>query len=143
VSAVLAQANSLEELCAILQDNATTFGFLHIEVCRESAHGSRPLVLSEGHAVRALKLDYPVTPHDFEEGDDHVLRIWSNPRTRGYSFGAERVAQILAPVIEERMILFGAQRNAARAAEELESADRTPVAVHRSAQLVIERGSGG
>lgn len=107
---VVRQAESFEALNAIMEDNASTFGFLHMEVCRESATGTQPLVLFNGRAARAWKLDYPVSPHDFVEGDDYVLRIWCNPRTGSRPYGAERVAQILAPVVEEWMVSFGPQR---------------------------------
>jgi UDP-GlcNAc:undecaprenyl-phosphate/decaprenyl-phosphate GlcNAc-1-phosphate transferase len=146
VSAVVALAKSIDELSAIIQDNATTFGFLHMEVCRESANGTRPLVVSEGKAMRALKLDYPVTPHDFEDGDDHVLRIWSNPRSRGETFSAERVARILAPVIEERMLEFGPLLSQGRMQGEHagELLERVSATIHRPASpLVVERGSSG
>jgi UDP-GlcNAc:undecaprenyl-phosphate GlcNAc-1-phosphate transferase len=112
---VVWSAGTFDEVNAVLEDNASTFGFLHMEVCRESATGSRPLVLFDGHAARAWKLDYPVTWHDFVESDDYVLRIWCNPRAGARPYGAERVAQILAPVIEEWMARYGPQRAAARA----------------------------
>jgi len=98
---IIRRATSMEEICAILEDNASTFGFLHMEVCPEAAGGSRPLVLFNGHAARAWKLDYPVTAHDFVEARDFVLRIWCNPQGESQLYGAERVARVLAPVIEE------------------------------------------
>jgi UDP-GlcNAc:undecaprenyl-phosphate GlcNAc-1-phosphate transferase len=115
VAQVVWYAENLEEVNAILENNASTFEFLHMEVCRESAQGSRPLVLFNGHAARAWKLDYPVSPHDFTEGDDYVLRIWCNPRTGSSPYGAERVAQILAPVVESWMERSGPQRSVAGA----------------------------
>lgn len=101
VAEVVLHAEAMEELNAILNDNATTFGFLHMEVCQESATGPRPLVLFNGHAARAWKLDYPVTPHDFVEDGDYVLRIWCNPQTDGRLYNAERIAKVLAPRIQE------------------------------------------
>lgn len=100
------RADSVEEIGAILEEHASTFGFLRMEICPESAAGSRPLVILDGHASRAWKLDYPITRHDFESGEDQVLRIWCNPQRRSRLYGAERVAQILAPTIEERMLLI-------------------------------------
>jgi hypothetical protein len=110
------QAESLEQVNAVLEDNAATFGFLHIEVCRDGGGGPRPLVLFNGHAARAWKLDYPVTSHDFVEGDDYVLRIWCNPRDGSRPYGAERVAQILAPTIEGWMLERGPRRDSSRVA---------------------------
>jgi UDP-GlcNAc:undecaprenyl-phosphate GlcNAc-1-phosphate transferase len=104
IAHVLKHADNLEQIAAILEDNASTFGFLHMEVCREAAPGVRPLVLFNGHAARAWKLDYPVTPHDFVDGEDYVLRIWCNPQGDSRLFGAERVARVLAPTIEEWLV---------------------------------------
>jgi UDP-GlcNAc:undecaprenyl-phosphate/decaprenyl-phosphate GlcNAc-1-phosphate transferase len=104
----LRKAGSLQEISAILEDHSGTFGFLRMEVCRESTTGTRPLVLFHGHAARALKLDYPVMSYDFAEGNDYVLRIWCNPTVGRYPYGAERVAQILAPVIEQQLVEIGA-----------------------------------
>lgn len=104
----LRRTSSLEEISEVLEDHAGTFGFLHMEVCRESTTGTRPLVLFNGHAARAWKLDYPVMSHDFAEADDYVLRIWCNPTLGMYPYGAERVAQILAPVIDRQLVEIGA-----------------------------------
>jgi UDP-GlcNAc:undecaprenyl-phosphate/decaprenyl-phosphate GlcNAc-1-phosphate transferase len=101
VANVIRYAESWEQLGAILEDNAATFGFLHMEVCPEGDRGPRPLVLFHGHAARAWKLDVPVTPHDFDGGDEYVLRIWCNPGSQVQPHGAERVARSLAPVVEE------------------------------------------
>lgn len=107
------KAPSLQEIDEVLEDHAGTFGFLHMEVCRESTTGPKPLVLFNGHAARAWKLDYPVMSHDFAEADDYVLRIWCNPTTGAYPNGAERVAQILAPVIDHQLVAIGATGRAA------------------------------
>jgi UDP-GlcNAc:undecaprenyl-phosphate GlcNAc-1-phosphate transferase len=114
VGEIVRQSESLEHVNVILEDHAATFGFLHIEVCRDGAGGPRPLVLFNGHAARAWKLDYPVTSHDFIEGDDYVLRIWCNPRDGSRPYGAERVAQILAPTIERWMLERGPRRDPSR-----------------------------
>jgi UDP-GlcNAc:undecaprenyl-phosphate/decaprenyl-phosphate GlcNAc-1-phosphate transferase len=119
IAEVLDRADGLEELNAILEDNASTFDFLHMEVCRESATRPRPLVLFNGHVARAWKLDYPVMSHDFVESDDYVLRIWCNPQVRSGPYGAERVAQILAPVIEQRMVQIGLQPATSRVVQQV------------------------
>src|SRR5690606_22041922 len=90
VAQLIRAAQTREELGAILEEFAPTFGFLHMEVCKENAPGSRPLVLFNGHAARAWKLDCPVVPHDFIEGEDYVLRIWCNPQIGQNPYGAER-----------------------------------------------------
>ena len=90
-----------EEITAILEDNANGFGFLHMELCREMSRGRGRMALGNGQAAHAWKLDYPVTPHDAVEDDLYVLRIWCDATRSSRPFGAERVARILAPVIEE------------------------------------------
>lgn len=107
IGEVIRGAESLEEIDQILEESAGTFEFLHMEVCRESTTGTRPLVLFNGHAARAWKLDYPVMSHDFTEGDDYVLRIWCNPTLGSLAYGAERVAQIIAPVVERQLVTIG------------------------------------
>jgi hypothetical protein len=110
VARLIRSAGTLPEIAKVLEENASTFGFLHIEVCREDAPRPGPLVVLNGHAARAWRLDYPVTPHDFTDGLDYMLRIWSNPQASSQPYGAERVAKILAPVIEEWMVTVGPKR---------------------------------
>ena len=112
---VIRQSETVDEIAAILEDNASTFGFIHMEMSRETAPGSRPLVLFNGHAARAWKLDYPVTPHDFVDGEDYVLRIWCNPQVGSRVYGAERVARVLAPVIEDWILTQGIRKETLRA----------------------------
>ena len=114
VAQVIERAETVEQIAAILEDHAPTFGFLHMEMCRETAAGSRPLVLFNGHAARAWKLDYPVTPHDFVDGEDYVLRIWCNPQVGPHLYGAERVARVLAPVIEDWIVSQGIKKEVLR-----------------------------
>lgn len=113
---LIRETRTVEELSELLEDSASSFGFLHMEVCKENATGPRPLVLFNGHAARAWKLDYPVTPHDFVDGEDYVLRIWCNPQRGSRPQAAERVAQILARVVEEWMVDFPPPRRARSAA---------------------------
>lgn len=123
VAQIIRQATTMREILAVLEDNASTFGFLHMEVCEETSTSTRPLVLFNGHAARAWKLDYPVAPHDFSGSGDFVLRIWCNPRAGSHLYGAERVAQVLAPVIEDRLLALGGSRQSANARTFLATAD--------------------
>ncbi len=55
-----------------------------------------------GEAARAWKLDYLVTPRGHAEDDPYVLRIWCHTGEGSFRpYGAERVARILAPAVEE------------------------------------------
>ncbi|MDQ3310119.1 MAG: hypothetical protein M3497_08325, partial [Gemmatimonadota bacterium] len=101
VARVIRKAATREHVTAILVDNASNFGFLHMELCREMSRGRGRIALGNGQAAHAWKLDYPVTPHDSIEDDLYVLRIWCDAALSSRPFGAERVARIIAPVIEE------------------------------------------
>ncbi len=101
VAHVIGKAASREQITAILENNAANFGFLHMELCREMSRGRGRVALSNGQAAHAWKLDYPVTPHGAVEDDLYVLRIWCDADRNTRPIGAERVARILAPIIEE------------------------------------------
>ena len=101
VARIIRKAATREEVTAILEGNARNFGFLHMELCREMSRGRGRVALGNGQAAHAWKLDYPVTPHDAIEDDLYVLRIWCDAALSSRPFGAERVARIVAPVIEE------------------------------------------
>ncbi|HEX7240389.1 MAG TPA: MraY family glycosyltransferase [Longimicrobiaceae bacterium] len=100
VAQVIRRAETLQQIDAILEDNAPNFRFLHMEICREGDGGRSRF---NAHAARAWKLDYPVNTGDADH-DPYVLRIWCHPGDGFRPFGAERVAHILAPVIEERLV---------------------------------------
>jgi UDP-GlcNAc:undecaprenyl-phosphate/decaprenyl-phosphate GlcNAc-1-phosphate transferase len=97
---VVRNAERLEEVAAVLEDNATEFGFLEMELCRES-FPSRHQHTQSGGPRRAWKLDYPISDTSDEDNDPFVLRVWC-PAGEGFRpYGAERVASILAPAIEQ------------------------------------------
>jgi len=92
----IATAADLSEINTTLASNASRFEFIHMEICPESSGGRS----GEHRRVGAWKLDYPVTT-DLTGHDPLVLRIWCG---RGGSFrpyGAERVARIIGPSLEE------------------------------------------
>lgn len=97
VARVLQLADSLEEINAVLTDNAGNFEFLDMAVCRESER-RRPLVIVEGHTVSAPRMEYPVSSISRVSDDPWVLRIWCRPE-HARPAGSERVAGILGPVI--------------------------------------------
>lgn len=101
LSRMIRQAGTREQITNILENNAAHFGFLHMELCREMSRGRGRVALGNGQAAHAWKLDYPVTPHDAVEDDLYVLRIWCDADRSSRPFGAERVARILAPTIED------------------------------------------
>ena len=138
-------AKDLDQINAILEDNASSFQFLHMEVCNEATPGPGPLVLFKGHAARAWKLDYPVTPHDFVEGKDYVLRIWCNPQVGSTPYGAERIAGILAPVLEQWMVEVGPLRTSSFGLDEdqLRDSEAALAVDDRRFSLLERRRIGG
>lgn len=107
VGQVIEQAETLEEVDAILEDNTTNFGFLAVEVCRESSRCRRKLFSFNGQGARAWKVDYPVELRMSADDDPFVLRIWCGLGTTYRPFGAERVARVLAPTIEAWLVKRG------------------------------------
>ena len=100
---VIRLANSREEISAILEDSVSSFGFLHLEVCRESARGQGRARLQASGGGRAWRLEYPVGGREDSDDDPYVLRVWCNLDEGFRPYGAERVAQILAPAIEAQL----------------------------------------
>ncbi|HET6229098.1 MAG TPA: MraY family glycosyltransferase [Longimicrobiaceae bacterium] len=103
MAAVLATAESLEQVNAVLADNAENFGFLHMEVCSEHRENPRAARSRAGQhrRHRMWKLDYPVALEDVEDEEPLVLRIRCDVDDGFRPYGAERVARILAPAIQD------------------------------------------
>jgi UDP-GlcNAc:undecaprenyl-phosphate GlcNAc-1-phosphate transferase len=97
---VLARAETMVHLQAILQDNAGALGLLYASVCRESsAEGARAELPAEV-AARAWKLDWPV---DADGGDPWVLRLWADPPDDLGMLTADRTARVLAAAVRDWM----------------------------------------
>jgi UDP-GlcNAc:undecaprenyl-phosphate GlcNAc-1-phosphate transferase len=102
VAQVLARAETLVHLQAILQDNAAALGLLYASVCRESStEGARSgLELPAGVAARAWKLDWPV---EADSADPWVLRLWADAPDDLGMLTADRTARVLAAAVREWM----------------------------------------
>jgi hypothetical protein len=94
-------AESVSDINRILQENAAVFGFQRMVVARDSE-------LDDGANRRAphgWKLDYEIMGAEFDE-DPYVLRICcvsGLPRS-ACPDGAERVARILGPAVEQWLV---------------------------------------
>lgn len=100
VAQVLARAESLVHLQAILQDNAGALGLLYATVCRESsAEGSRSQLPAEV-AARAWKLDWPV---EMDSTDPCILRLWADAPDDLGMLTADRTARVLAAAVRDWM----------------------------------------
>ncbi|MEO8192494.1 MAG: MraY family glycosyltransferase [Gemmatimonadales bacterium] len=97
--ALVQSADNVEEVADTLSEAAGQFGFLAMELSGES--------LTERAAERipsvnwAWKLDYPVRLFHEEGTASYVLSIWCSPETSMRPYGAERVAKILGPALQQ------------------------------------------
>lgn len=102
ISALLRAAHSFDHLSAILEQCASSFRFVHVEL--QGRSGTRqyvePLTV-QMHGASTCKLEYPITRPDGRITHPILLSIWCATDTPGSSAGAERVAQILAPAVAD------------------------------------------
>jgi UDP-GlcNAc:undecaprenyl-phosphate/decaprenyl-phosphate GlcNAc-1-phosphate transferase len=116
----IGQIREIGEVSRLLESNAARFEFLHMEICRESAAVQR-----DGDATRlgAWKLDYPVYMQE-GNGDPIVLRVWCRKEGGFRPYGAERVARIVGPALEDWLKVH-AWVDLGRADSALDEADGT------------------
>jgi UDP-GlcNAc:undecaprenyl-phosphate GlcNAc-1-phosphate transferase len=101
-------SRNIEELRAVLSDNAGNFGFVGLTICEEVGAERDETDLSTRCAnPRAWKLDYPVVPVGFSDTNPFVLRIWCDPGEGDRPLGALRVARILAPALSGWLVAHG------------------------------------
>jgi UDP-GlcNAc:undecaprenyl-phosphate GlcNAc-1-phosphate transferase len=98
LTAVIETAESLRHVNAILAASSTGFGFLGVEVERESSLSLRRI---HAHTAGLWKLDYMLASANPTDGEPYVLRIWCESGTGSRPFGAERLAHILVPCLEK------------------------------------------
>ncbi|MGI9190364.1 MAG: MraY family glycosyltransferase [Longimicrobiaceae bacterium] len=104
IARVIRTALTLEEVDAVLEDAAPDWGFLGMEVCREMSASSRLATFAPEETRRAWKVEHPVEPRVEADDNPFVLRIWCGLGPANRPLGAERVARILAPTIEEWLL---------------------------------------
>jgi UDP-GlcNAc:undecaprenyl-phosphate/decaprenyl-phosphate GlcNAc-1-phosphate transferase len=104
---MLEQAGSFTQLDRLLEIQGSAFGFLGMEVCRESSVCRKRLADERGITARAWKVDYPVSARQSIHDDPYVLRIWCSMEQGYRPFGAERVARVVAPAVEAWLIRAG------------------------------------
>lgn len=129
VSLLVRYAATLEDVSHILDANASRFGFESMEV---RALGEAALHLSpiRDKLASAWRLEYPlfVTDEGMRGGATHSFSIWCRVEEDARPFGAERVARVLAPVLEHRIeeIRRSIQPPAQVAGERLKLSLRSP-----------------
>jgi UDP-GlcNAc:undecaprenyl-phosphate GlcNAc-1-phosphate transferase len=102
VAAAIRQAQSIEEIHAILNDNTPTFRFAYMKLSDEASRQKMPgRITQELQALKLWKLEYPIVHGHPQAYDGLCLSIWCSIETSKRQAGAERVAQILGPAIAD------------------------------------------
>lgn len=104
VSVLVRYAATLEDVSHILDANASRFGFDSMEV-RALGETTLHLMPIRSKLASAWRLEYPlfVTDDGIRGGATHSFSIWCRVDEDARPFGAERVARVLAPVLEHRI----------------------------------------
>ena len=103
VAQVLARAETLEHVQAILLDNAPALGLLYATVCHESSPEGARSELPAASAPSAWKLECPVAPNGTVEADPYVLRVWTEAPDDLRLLTADRTARVLAAAVRDWM----------------------------------------
>lgn len=112
VAQVVARAETLAHVQAILQDNAPALGLLYASVCRESSPEGTRAELPAAAGAGAWKLECPVRPADADDSDPFVLRVWTEAPDDLRLLTADRTARVLATAVCEWMARGGPLRAA-------------------------------
>ena len=99
VAQVMARAESLAHVQAILQDNAPALGLLYATVCRESSGEGARAQLPAASAARAWKLECPIPLAGGAEPDPLILRVWTEAPDDLRLLTADRTARVLAAAV--------------------------------------------
>jgi hypothetical protein len=103
LTARIQNARGIDEIASLLSSTAASFGFLRMELVPEkpvhNADDTAPLAW-------AWKLEYPLRPA-LEDGSAPVykLAIWCSAEHSVRPYGAERAAKIIAPGLEQWLLM--------------------------------------
>jgi UDP-GlcNAc:undecaprenyl-phosphate GlcNAc-1-phosphate transferase len=104
LSARIQNARGIDEISSLLSSTASSFGFLRMELVPEKlpSHGSD----TELAPAWAWKLEYPLRPA-LGDGSAPVykLAIWCSAEHSVRPYGAERAAKIIAPGLEQWLLV--------------------------------------
>lgn len=97
IANIVAHAESLTHLNAILEDGADDLGFMALQVVHPYSHDGW---VTDGRVRRLWKMEYPVTSEATPEDALLVLRITCDLAAGARPYAAERVTRIIGPVIQ-------------------------------------------
>ncbi len=108
LTARIQNAHGVEEVSSLLSSTAESFGFLKMELLRDEDSprnaDSQPL------GPWAWKLEYPLRPGPVEDSAPvYKLAIWCSAEHSVRPYGAERAAKIIAPGLEQWLLLRASQ----------------------------------
>lgn len=108
LTARIQNAHGVDEVSSLLSSTASSFGFLKMELVRDEDLPRDDDSRSPG--AWAWKLEYPLRPG---VGDDsspiYKLAIWCSAEHSIRPYGAERAAKIIAPGLEQWLLLRASQ----------------------------------
>lgn len=108
LTARIQNAHGVDEVSSLLSSTASSFGFLRMELVREEVSSKD----SEREPLNAWawKLEYPLRP-GFGGGSNpgYKLAIWCSAEHSVRPYGAERAAKIIAPGLEQWLLLRASQ----------------------------------
>lgn len=97
---LLLRCETVAEVGALISESAAQFGFLGMEL---SGVGTNETISPHDHIIArnwAWKLDYPIRIEDEASSPTYILSIWCSPEFQARPYGAERVARILGPALQ-------------------------------------------
>ncbi|HEY8259104.1 MAG TPA: MraY family glycosyltransferase [Gemmatimonadales bacterium] len=102
VAQLISRSDTLRQINAILDGKAHEFGFQRIRLDRASALDNEKIAGRNGRVGLSWRLDHPILmAADADEEDPYVLQIRCGLPVGPRPHGAERVARIVVPAIEE------------------------------------------
>jgi UDP-GlcNAc:undecaprenyl-phosphate GlcNAc-1-phosphate transferase len=106
LTARIQSASMVDEVTSLLTSAAPSFGFLRMELVRESRSHRTD---EEAVGAWAWKLEYPLRPRpEDSNGPNYKLAIWCSAEHNVRPYGAERAAKIIAPGLERWLLSRGA-----------------------------------
>jgi UDP-GlcNAc:undecaprenyl-phosphate/decaprenyl-phosphate GlcNAc-1-phosphate transferase len=101
VAQLIPRSENMRQINGLLEAKAREFGFQSIQVARASALEDERLAGRNGRAGITWRLDHILTGGEAAEDDPFILRISCGLPVGPRPHGAERVARIVVPAIEE------------------------------------------
>jgi UDP-GlcNAc:undecaprenyl-phosphate GlcNAc-1-phosphate transferase len=141
IARLIEHSRNTQELAAIIEDNAATFRFSHMQLRWGVSRQTPPAnIMADMHAAQLWAFDYPIVGRQGFT-DPLYLSVWCAVDGALRPAGAERIAQILAPAIGRWVRTHPGQVSSASFGDARELMHFEP-RVHAMAD-VVKRVSGG